>query len=95
VVKNPRSGGLSRGGKSALKREKATQGAWPTFLIYNSVIELRSGFHDFLITAPISQVDVLFYFSALVSMFVRFVGPISGLAKRILSCPDQVADYIQ
>jgi hypothetical protein len=40
-------------------------------------------------------VDVLLYFAALVTMFMRFIWPISGLAEWIFSCPDHIADYIQ
>ena len=88
----------SRSGKTGPTKEKKPRRARGQHLIQILVcglVSLRSRFYDFLVSGPISQLDVLFNFSALVTMFVRFIWPISGLAKRILSCPDQVADYIQ
>lgn len=65
---------------------------------FNFDLDFRLGSYSvwhLLVIGPISQLDVLFNFSALVTMFMRFVWPITGLAEWILSCPDQVADNIQ
>jgi hypothetical protein len=73
------------------ENEKATQTAWLiTVLLLVSFSSLRS-----CLFGPISQMDVLLDLTTFVPVFLRLVRPISSLPERILSCPEQIADYIQ
>jgi hypothetical protein len=73
---------LREGGKK--RKSHARRVARQTELFYWCVLRSRC---YLLVIGPISQMDVLFNFSAFVTMFVRFVRPISGLAEWIFSCP--------